>query len=112
MRRFVLLKTCAYGEQAKQLAIAIQARLDGEPAYLGRWEWVSTTKDMNGQKVPGPILLANGGRDVLAYRDYVAGGKGDVYCHPELRDWVLGGMQGDPPRPLERLPENLIIQSV
>lgn len=109
MKRFVLLRQNISAEEARQLAFLIHQLIDAHPRYLGLWEWQSTSKTINGLRTKGPTILRNGDRDVLAYRDYLPNGRGDVYCHPQMRDWVNGGMHGDPPPPLPPLREDLVL---
>lgn len=82
------------------MAVTIQNLLQAKRAYLGTWEWQTTTiKLESGQEVEGPNILRNGDRDILAFRDKCTGGKGDIYMFPELKQWIEGGCEGQPPSP-------------
>ena len=106
MKNFVLVKRFQ-GAQARDLAIALQLKLDGATvAYSEGWSWTPTVKTYpNGAKAEGPVILTCGKCDVLAFRvNLQPDGGSDLYCPPDLRDWLNGGMEGDPPPP--HLPED------
>lgn len=97
---FVLFQIFATGEMAGAFAVSVQNLLQAKKAYLGNWDWVTTTITLeSGTVIKGPNILRNGERDILAFRDDCYDGKGDVYMFPELKDWVMGGCEGQPPAP-------------
>ena len=101
MHRFVLLKQFDDPQGALRMAVMIHARLETEIRYLMGWNWVSTEKTYpNGTKGQGPTLLACGTCDVLGIRTNISGCS-DIYCHPDLKAWIEGGMEGSPPPPVE-----------
>ncbi len=102
MKNFVLLKRFGYKEGAVEMATMLLARLDGcTVAYSLGWSWMATTKTYpNGVMGQGPTILVCGKCDVLAIRSPLApDGGSDIYCTPNMKDWIEGGMQGDPPPP-------------
>lgn len=99
MRRFVLLKKFSNPKEALVLATIIMNRLDGTLQYFEGWSWATSTKTYpNGVMGQGPTILQNGTCDVLGIRQNLPDGS-DIYCQPDMKEWIEGGMQGTPPRP-------------
>lgn len=101
LKHFVLLKTFEHGWQAKQFVMILHQRLMSSKSYLGAWSWAQSTMKLpdHDELFEGPVILENGYRDVMCYRDKCRNGEGDVYTFPAMKDWIEGGFCGEPPSP-------------